>query len=116
MILVDSDDGNSPASIEIEVRYPEGLSPVPPLPPQSRPKWPGTVKPVRNPVPWKEQSNYVTPTPLPYRPQWKIADWVENHPNFYMMEQIKKNRTGMMDYVREIHSKRKTDITELQKL
>lgn len=39
----------------------------------------------------------MTPTPLPDRPDWEIKDWVEyfeeKHPNFWFLEQLKKNQT-----------------------
>ena len=40
---------------------------------------------------------YTTPTPLPNRPDWKKADWLNyfktNHPNFWFLNELKKNYT-----------------------
>ena len=60
----------------------------------SRP--PPTGDPATNPAPWNEQHKYVTPTPLPYKPDWSVDEWVEyfkgRHPNFWFKEQLGKKK------------------------
>ena len=52
--------------------------------------------PATNPPPWNEQHKYVTPTPLPYKPDWSVDEWVEyfkgRHPNFWFKEQLGKKK------------------------
>ncbi len=104
IIVVGGGPGNSAASIKIP-----GYGRL-----QDRPKWPGTspASAVNNPRPWNEQGDYVTPTPLPYRPQWGIKQWVEyfkdHHPNFYMHEQLRKNMTMVSTTLKMRHTRTRT--------